>query len=408
MASPYPGAIPGTPTNISAGSDFVRPPDSPASAEHTSACPALQLLTAMWRSDKSAHFISIHDQKNGGFRNQSVSDIATAIEQAKEYSRKGFDVYFACSEYKTTENRKKENVAGANGFWLDIDCGEDKASAGKGYRTIAEAEQALNSFCEKANLPFPTHIVLSGRGLHVYWVLAERLGRLLWAVAATKLKELTVAEGLLADPSRTSDEASVMRLPGTNNHKTGEPRSVTLKVSSAQYIEREGMLDAIDAATVTLQVVKSVQVAKAVQVRAPMVPEPFEEDIDRDPPNLLGLASALKVLSPDCDEKTWKFHRLAPMAYEARYFPGLHDALYKLARDWSSGDLGGVPSTKWNEHGSNGVSGKQCFDRVWKRFLTDNYTGKRVTLGTIFWGAQQEGWVYSQDDGGVADDKAVP
>ena len=122
-----------------------------------------------------------------------------------------------------------------------------------------------------------------------------------------------------------------------------------------------------------------------------MAPEPFEDDIDRDPPNLKALASALKTLSPDCDEKIWKFHRLAPMAYEARYFPALHDALYELARDWSSGDLGGVPSIKWNESGSNGLSGKQYFDRVWKRFLTDHYTGKRARWAPS--SGMQRSWV---------------
>jgi len=368
---------------------------------------ASKLLNAMWRSDDSVHFISIHDPKRESFRNQSVSNVATAIEQAEENSSKGFDVYFACAEFKTTENRKESNVAGACAFWVDVDCGDDKAAAGKGYRTIEDAEQALNAFCATAHIPLPTHTVSSGGGLHLYWALTERLDAQLWKAMAAKLKALAKAQGFLADPSRTADIASVMRFPGTNNYKTGEARPVTFKASNDKCIDCEVMLDAIDAAMVTMPVVAIAPVAKAVQARTPMAPEPFEDDIDRDPPNLKALASALKTLSPDCDEKTWKFHRLAPMAYESRYFPVLHDPLYKLAKDWSSGDLGGVPSTKWNESGGNGLSGKQYFDRVWKRFLTDTYSGKCASLGTIFWHAKEAGWAYSHDEGGVADDKEL-
>jgi hypothetical protein len=57
-------------------------------------------------------------------------------------------------------------------------------------------------------------------------------------------------------------------------------------------------------------------------------------------------------------------------------------------------EIRSVPSVKWNTPGSNGFSGKQCFDRVWKRFLIDNYTGKRPSLGTIFFHAQELGWIY--------------
>lgn len=386
---------------------------TPDATEHTVGSPISKFLNAMWRSEEGAHFIGIRDPKTGVFRNQYVSDVATAIEQANEYSSKGFDVYFACAEFKTTENRKESNVAGACAFWVDVDCGDDKAAAGKGYRTIEDAEQALNAFCATAHIPLPTHTVSSGGGLHLYWALTERLDAQLWKAMAAKLKALAKAQGFLADPSRTADIASVMRFPGTNNYKTGEARPVTLKASNDQYIDREEMLDAIDAAMVTMPVAVNAPVAKApvtklVREPAPMAPEPFEDDIDRDPPNLKALASALKTLSPDCDEKTWKFHRLAPMAYESRYFPVLHDPLYKLAKDWSSGDLGGIPSIKWNNPGGNGLSGKQSFDRVWKRFLADTYTGKRASLGTLYWCAKQTGWDFPHDDDDFIVEKEVP
>ena len=375
---------------------------------------AKSLLSTLWRSKDKCHQISFRDPRTGSFRNQPVADIDSAIRLVQEHLNKKEDVYFACAEYKSSESRKENNADGAYAFWFDVDCGEDKATSGKGYRTIEEGIKALKAFCQRSGLPYPTHIVISGNGLHVYWVLTERLGTQLWKVLATKFKELAKQLQFRADPSRTADIASVLRVPGTLNYKYSPPRPVETISSSDELIELEAMLDAIDAATVTMPVVAHEQVVNAsatkpVQTRAPMVPEPFEEDIDRDPPNQRKLASALKALSPDCDERTWKFHGVAPMAYEARYFPALHDELYKLARDWSSGDLGGVPSIKWNEPGSNGLSGKQCFDRVWRRFLKDTYTGKRPSLGTIFWRAKQTGWEFSNDFGGDAgnNDKAV-
>ncbi len=362
----------------------------------------------MWRSKDKYHQISFRDPRTGSFRNQSVADRDSAIRLAQEHLNKKEDVYFACAEYTSSESRKESNAAGAYAFWLDIDCGEDKAASGKGYPTIEDGKMALDAFCRKAGLPPPTHIVISGNGLHVYWIFTERLDAQLWKALATKFKELAKLLEFRADPSRTADIASVLRVPGTLNYKYSPPRPVETIYSSNEFIKLKTMLDAIDAATVTLPVVANEQVvnasvAKPVQAHAPMAPEPFEEDIDRDPPNLRKLASALKTLSPDCDERAWKFYGVAPMAYEARYFPVLHDALYKLARDWSSGDLGGVPSIKWNEPGSNGLSGNQCFDRVWRRFLKDNYTGKRPSLGTIFWRAKQTGWEFSNDFGGNAD-----
>lgn len=382
---------------------------------HTAAYPtsvtqlaeAVQLLNAVWRSQDRTHFIGFLDKKSGIFRNVAVQSPEEAQNFALAYSAAGLEAYFAIAEYASPASRSANNALGAWAFFADIDVGADKFSTGKGYAALDEAVAALDEFCIKAKVPRPNFVVGSGNGFHAYWVLADSVDRERWLVYAGKLKALMKSLGFRADPSRTSDMASVLRVPGTLNHKYSPPRPVSIISSNDEYIELATMLDAIDAAMVAVPVVVNAQAVVAVLAGTTLTPVPLQADSEREPPNLAALASALKVQSPDCDDKTWKFHRLAPMAYEARYFPALHDRLYQLAKDWSSGDLGGVPSTKWNEPGSQGVSGKQCFDRVWKRFLTDNYTGKRVTLGTIFWSAQQEGWVYSHDDGGAADDKAL-
>jgi hypothetical protein len=378
-----------------------------APADNGLPSPAKKLFSKIWPSPDKAHFLGTMDRQTGKFRNIPVSSIDDACQRAQKLSEEGLDVYFAIAEYASPANRTSNNAVCISTFIVDIDL--DKTGAGKGYATREEALAEFDEFCAKNNLPKSSQIVGSGSGLHVYLICRDTIEREKWQSYAAKLKASMKSAGFRADPSRTADIASVLRVPGTLNYKYSPPRPVETISSSDELIELEAMLDAIDAAEVTTPVIVNAPVAKPVQAHAPMVPDPIDDGIDRDPPNLRKLASALKALSPDCDETTWKFHRLAPMAYESRYFPALHDALYNLCRDWSSGDLGGVHSTKWNKAGSNGFSGKQHFDRVWKRFLTDKYTGERVTLGTIFWHAKGEGWAYSHDDGGAAgkNDKAV-
>ena len=110
-------------------------------------------------------------------------------------------------------------------------------------------------------------------------------------------------------------------------------------------------------------------------------------------PDLARLASALTVLDPDCDERTWKFKRLAPMANTAKIFPEFSDALYQLAVAWSRGDLQATPSKAWVTPGGNGKSGKQVFNSVWARFFNGSYSGKPATLGTIYFEARAAGWI---------------
>jgi hypothetical protein len=181
---------------------------------------AEQLLLALWRSpDCSYQIATLGKTPNSQFRNQPVKSIAGVGELARRLCESGHDVYFACAGYWTSASRKAENVALAFAFWMDIDCDEDKAAKGKGYRTVEEAQQAVQKLCQMAGLPLPTHIVYSGGGLHLYWALDASLEKAVWQEYAKKLKAITEALGFLADPARTADIASVLRIPGTLNYK---------------------------------------------------------------------------------------------------------------------------------------------------------------------------------------------
>jgi hypothetical protein len=304
--------------------------------------PAKKLLQANWRSQDKVHFICTLDEATGKFRNVAVKSLEEADSFASAFSAVGLDTYFAIAEYATADNRKTENAVGAWAFIADIDVGPRKAAVDRGYASVEEALTALKEFCVKVELPEPNVVVNSGTGVHAYWVFDEFLSRVQWLVYAGKFKALMKSNGLHADPSRTADIASVLRVPGTFNQKYSPPRPVCIISSNSETHELSVLLDGIDAAMVTLGIAAETGESSTATEVAGFTPAPLQDDFERDPPNMLTLASALKTLTPDCSEKDWKFYRIAPLAYETRYFPELHDALYNLARSWSSGELGGV------------------------------------------------------------------
>jgi uncharacterized protein (DUF927 family) len=134
------------------------------------------------------------------------------------------DIFFALGslkhEYVLKEGRKrvriKENILELKSFFLDLDVGD----APQKYKTQDEAIQSINSFTELNNLPKPM-LVSSGRGLHVYWPLQKVVPADRWAATASVFKRCLDANGIKADPSVTSDFTSLLRVPGTINHKDG-------------------------------------------------------------------------------------------------------------------------------------------------------------------------------------------
>ena len=141
-----------------------------------------QLLQRLWASPDLHHQIGILDRKTDRFSNIPVQNINDALLQVNKPDDH-LDFYFACAEYKTSDNRIAANVAGARGVWLDFDCGEDKDADNKGYLTKEIAQEAVNSFCIKFKLDKPTHIVDSGNGLHVYWLFDNIVSREKWQKA---------------------------------------------------------------------------------------------------------------------------------------------------------------------------------------------------------------------------------
>lgn len=286
--------------------------------------PNTLLLQAVWGADTDGvlncvHFIAEPSDK--GWQHHPVKTVDEAASKAREIMNAERNAYFACSKYRTPDNRKGENVKSVRAFWLDIDCGEDKAAKGEGYATKQEAANALLGFCKAAGLPAPTYIADSGNGLHVYWVLDVAVSPEDWRAHSRLLKALTTKYGLLADPSRTTDIASVLRVPGTLNLKDpANPKPVKLKVRKdvVQWDKFKAALRAADGDDLTPN--NSALTGGLVNDYPPMPETP--ENVER-------VRAMLKVIPADCPRADWRNVCWAVIS------TGWESA-EQLARDWSA------------------------------------------------------------------------
>jgi hypothetical protein len=118
--------------------------------------------------------------------------------------------------------RVQPNMHSARAFFFDLDVGRDSNK----YDDQKQAAADLIRFCKVTGLPRPL-VTSSGGGLHVYWLVTEPLESEKWRIEAAKLKQLARHHGLKADPMRTTDTASVLRVAGTQNFKDrSAPREV--------------------------------------------------------------------------------------------------------------------------------------------------------------------------------------
>jgi hypothetical protein len=274
---------------------------------------AKSFLSSVWGADdrgnlSGVHFISSLKPTGGVMQHYPVSTLDDAITQAATISEAGLNAYFACAKFLTPDNRKARNTTGAKVFWFDIDCGEDKAIEGKGYATQNDGVQALGEFLKLLGLaPDAPWTVDSGHGIHAYLQLDVELGTEEWQLTAGKLKQLAANKKFLADPSRTADIASVLRVPGTFNYKNpADPKVVVLKHAGYEicYTELKAALDReLESAS---QIVVPQQRTSTVPMLAPpSYPESSFDLIRQRCPTLNRLAEYAEA-GNQLSEPTWR------------------------------------------------------------------------------------------------------
>lgn len=332
------------------------------------------LFMALWRSSDSFHQIGKLDRPTKLFKNIPVTSVSEALEQATALSAAGIDAYLACAEYLTPDNRTAANVSGAYAFWMDIDCGQDKAAKGKGYQTEEEARQALAKFCSDTGLPSPTHIVSSGGGLHVYWVLDSLVPRESWQGIAKQLKSLTKILDFLADDTRTADIASVLRIPDTLNYKYDPPRPVILREASDQYISKELMLGAIDSAYKTI-----------CKTEDPKTPCPQERDncsfvVAKHTPSI--------DLSISQNNRVARVEMLLAVLDPDMGYAGWLKVLMSVFCEFEGSAVGFDLANDWSSRGHK-YAGEKDIQAKWKSFKSDSENP--ITIGTLIKMAKDTG-----------------
>lgn len=121
--------------------------------------------------------------------------------------------------------RRVENIRQFRAFFIDI----DNVEGNQGYISYKIFEMA-----ERKEVPQPSMIVSSGRGLHLYW----RIKNAPYAALATwqELEDMLYfkLKSLGADPKAT-DGARVLRLPGTINSKNNEMCNILYINNDIEY-----------------------------------------------------------------------------------------------------------------------------------------------------------------------------
>jgi len=188
---------------------------------------------------------------SGGFRHFFFEDLDSAVLQIKMLDKNGNTTYITQAtydpekireaqahnkqipyglpkpEYKALarKTRSQDNARYLKNFFLDIDCGEKWP-----LKNQSEGCKALQQFVTETGLPMPA-VINSGNGLYAHWILDQAIPAPQWQTVAYLLKKVVAAysPAIGGDSTRTSDTASVLRIPGTTNRKPGrEPKPVTI------------------------------------------------------------------------------------------------------------------------------------------------------------------------------------
>ncbi len=249
-----------------------------------------------WPGPNGPGWVNLHwtSPKGPGMRGKPFKEVHDFMNMAQYAATKSTiykEVYFCLSTQSQTGKiigghpvaaRLKQNATFLKAVWLDIDIKKDP----KHYGTITEALEALTAFTAAASLPPPTALVLSGYGLHVYWVSDRALTPQEWRPYAEGLKEEAIKFGLKCDAGLTTDEARVLRVPGTYNNKQLPPRPVRLAHLGNNY---NFGVDLVCLGSYSVPVVAA----------AVTPPTAFVFDASKFPLN--GMAQAFSMLNPQAD-----------------------------------------------------------------------------------------------------------
>lgn len=161
----------------------------------------------------------------------------TSLQSQHDFAKNG----------KPKAKREAANARALKAIWLDVDVKSN------GYASLAEAGNAVAGFRGKVGLPPPSALIMSGGGLHVYWISDKPLEPETWQTYSNGLRALASQNGLKYDSGCTIDRARILRVPGTYNYKNNQKREVKLlhMVGLASLIQFETALSILPAVAST-------------------------------------------------------------------------------------------------------------------------------------------------------------
>ena len=124
---------------------------------------------------------------SGAFRHRWFDSLYDLAAAALDLSAEGDDVWFALARFDNHQTRETGHALGLRALFIDVDV---KDSA---YPTLDAARGAVKAF-EAEFLPATTK-VLSGGGLHIYWIFEKELSVSQWRHFAQGLKAIAAAHG---------------------------------------------------------------------------------------------------------------------------------------------------------------------------------------------------------------------
>lgn len=117
-------------------------------------------------------------------------------------------------------NRQKINLLRVSVCWVDIDTHHDNSPS---YLKKLNSDEVLKLFmdtCDKSEIPYPSIILWTGRGLACKWVLDRSLPKQAYPRWAAVQNSLVDAFKTIGADDNAKDASRVLRLSGTYNPKT--------------------------------------------------------------------------------------------------------------------------------------------------------------------------------------------
>ena len=119
------------------------------------------------------------------------------LELIDTFSGRRVHLYFCLSRQRIQNNRTKKAALAFRSIYIDIDL--KKNPDDDRYETVDEAVPVVFDFCIAVGIPFPSIMVFSGGGLHLYWCSDRTLKADEWKFFADGLKagEFIIAGSLV-------------------------------------------------------------------------------------------------------------------------------------------------------------------------------------------------------------------